>query len=36
MNVYCHISVLKIFENEEKWLINVSEEASTYGLELAT
>ena len=26
MNVSSQISVLKIFENEEKWLINVSEE----------
>ena len=26
MNVYSQISVLKIFENEEKWLINVSNE----------
>ena len=26
MNVYSHISVLKIFENGEKWLINASEE----------
>ena len=26
MNVLTQISVLKIFKNEEKWLINVSEE----------
>ena len=25
MNIYSQISVLKILENEEKWLINVSE-----------
>ena len=29
MNVESHISVLKIFENEEKWLISVSEEPDT-------
>ena len=26
MNVQRQISVLKIFQNEEKWLINISEE----------
>ena len=26
MNVWSQISVLEIFENEEKWLINVSQE----------
>ena len=29
MNVQSQISVFKIFENEEKWLINVSKEPGT-------
>ena len=36
MNVQSQIRVLKIFENEEKWLINVSEEPDMVNTTLDT